>query len=210
MRTTDFTKGMLLGKNDHLIAIKKPRSKPEWMTQEEYDESSDELIIRELKAGGKTLITTMLCHKKHPVKTIGVLYKQRWQIEVDFRNIKSTLGLKSLSCKTPQMALKELWVYFLAYNIIRSIMLESAIHCIVSPRELSFKHTLQLFLAFGYSLASMNKLLLLIGKKCIGNRLGRIEPRAIKKRHNDFPLLMKERGIMREEIKENGHFKKGR
>jgi len=27
----------------------------------------------------------------------------------------------------------------------------------------------------------MNKLLLLIGKKCIGNRLGRIEPRAIKK-----------------------------
>jgi len=51
-------------------------------------------------------------------------------------------------------------------------------------------------------------LLKLIGKKRIGNRPERIEPRAIKKRHNDYPLLMKPRNIAREEIQRNGHPKK--
>ncbi len=209
-RSTDFTAGELLGKNDHLITLKKPKLKPEWMTQEEYDHSPNTLIIREFKTGGKTLITTMLYPKKHPVKALGVLYKQRWQIEVDFRNIKSTMGLRSLSCKTPQMAIKELWVYFLAYNLIRSIMLASAYQCSLLPREISFKHTLQVLLVFsGSSNSSSNiaikQLLRRIGEKRIGNRAGRIEPRVIKRRRNEYPLLMKSRDEMREGIRENGH-----
>lgn len=208
-RTTDFTSGVVLGENDHLITLKKPKLKPEWMEQEEYDNASNELTIRELKTGGKTLITTMLCPKKHPLKALGTLYKQRWQIEVDFRNIKSTLGLRNLSCKTPEMAIKELWVYFLAYNLIRSIMAASAYQCTLLPREISFKHTLQLIEAFsGNSNIHLNQFLRRISEKQIGNRTGRIEPRAIKKRRNEYPLLMKQRGIAREEIKQNGHPKK--
>lgn len=208
-RTTDFTSGTIIGTNDHLIKIKKPKLKPEWITQEKYDSAPNELTIRELKSGEKTLITTMLCPKKHPLKTLGALYKQRWQIEVDFRNIKSTLGLRSLSCKTPQMAIKELWVYFLAYNLIRSIMLASAHQCSLQPREISFKHTIQLLFAFcNNSKIATKQLLRCIGKKHIGNRAGRIEPRAIKRRQNNYPLLMKLRDMAREEIKQNGHAKK--
>lgn len=208
-RTTDFTSQTVIGENDHLITLNKPKLKPEWMGQEEYDNASDTLTIRELKTGGKILITTMLCAKKHPKKAIGVLYKQRWQIEVDLRNIKSTLGLKSLSCKTPQMAIKELWVYFLAYNLIRSIMLASAHQCSLSPREISFKHTLQLLLAFSNNNnVSIKQLLRRISEKHIGNRAGRVEPRAIKRRRNDYPLLMKLRNAAKEEIRKNGHPKK--
>jgi hypothetical protein len=208
-RTTDFTSGTVIGANDHLIRIKKPKLKPEWMTQEKYDSAPNELTIRELKSGGKTLITTMLCPKKHPLKALGALYKQRWQIEVDFRNIKSTLGLRSLSCKTPQMAIKELWVYFLAYNLIRSIMLASAHQYSLLPREISFKHTLQLFSAFRINRNITTKQLLKrISEKYIGNRAGRVEPRAIKRRRNDYPLLMKLRDVAREGIRKNGHPKK--
>lgn len=72
-RTTDFTSGTVIGKNDHLIVLKKPKLKPEWMMQEEYDSAPNELTIRELRAAGKILITTMLCPKKHPLKALGIL-----------------------------------------------------------------------------------------------------------------------------------------
>jgi len=206
-RVSNFDTGISLGKADHLITLTKPK-KPDWMREEDYDLKADVIKIRELKTGGKILITTMLNPKRYPLKVIGELYKQRWQIEVDLRNIKSTLGLRTLHCKSPQMAIKELWVYFLAYNLIRSIMLASALYCSILPRMLSFKHTLQLLFAYSAIEASSSCLLKLIGKKYIGHRTGRIEPRDIKKRHNDFPLLMKPRNIAREEIKLNGHPKK--
>jgi len=111
-RKTDFSKGKILGKNDHLITIKKPKDIPNWMSQEEFKNKPKEFTIRELKVSGKILITTMLCSKTISSKVIKDLYKHRWQIEVDFRNIKQTLGLKHFSCKTPEMVFKEMWFIF--------------------------------------------------------------------------------------------------
>lgn len=210
IKTTNFNKGKILGENDHIITITKPKVIPAGMSEDDFENMPNELTIRELKVGGKVLITTFLCEKKASPKILKNLYKQRWHIEVDFRNIKSTLGLKMFSCKTPEMVMKEMWTYFLAYNLIRLLMLESALYNKLLPRQLSFKHTIQLFV--GYSMSTdkkiYQKLLILIGKKIIGNREGRIEPRAIKKRHNNFPLLMKHRNIARAEISLNGHPKK--
>lgn len=42
----------------------------------------------------------------------------------------------------------------------------------------------------------------------LGNRAGRIEPRAVKRRPKPFPLLMKPRDEARAEIRKNGHPKK--
>jgi hypothetical protein len=209
-QTTDFTKGDILGKKDHIITLKKPVKKPNWMNQQEFDELPKTIRIRELYRGGNILITTMLCKNRVTSTQIKNLYKHRWQIEVDFRNIKSTLGLKSFSCKTPEMVIKEMWVYFLAYNLIRLIMLESAIYNKLLPRQFSFKHTVQILKNTPnlYNRRLYKKILYLIGQKIIGNREGRIEPRAIKRRHNDFPLLMKTRDIRREEIRKYGHPKK--
>lgn len=209
-QTTNFNSGEYLGKNDHIITIKK-HFKPEWMDKKTYQNSPKELNIREVKIGGKILITNMLCPKETPAKEIQQLYKNRWQIEVDFRNIKSTLGLKSFTCKTPQMIKKEMWIYFLAYNLIRSIMLDSAIYNKIYPRQISFKHTLQLMQSYKYlqyKIIHYSKLLFLISKNIIGNRQGRIEPRALKKRPSKMPLLMKRRNEAREEIRKFGHPKK--
>jgi len=209
-RKTDFMQGEILGKNDHIITIKRPKEIPKWMSDEEITVRPKEIKIRELRVGEKILITTMMCPKKDKSKTIKELYKERWNIEVDFRNIKITLGLDTLKCKTPKMVLKEMWTYFLGYNLIRSLMLKSAIYNKTIPRKISFKHSLQLYLSYLENMQNINynKLLKLIGEKVIGNRAGRIEPRAIKKRHNSFSLLMKPRNIARTEILKDGHPKR--
>lgn len=206
-RKTDFTKGKILGEDDHILTIKKPKDNPQWMDEDELKRIPSELKVREMRTGNKILITTMLCPKKTTTITIKNLYKERWHIEVDFRNIKITLGLKEFKCKSPKMVRKEMWTSFLAYNIIRSLMLDSALYNKILPRTISFKNTLQLYLHSLENNIELNydKLLKLIGEKVIGNRAGRIEPRQIKKRCNAYRLLMKPRNIARAEVIENGH-----
>ncbi|MBS4068895.1 MAG: IS4 family transposase, partial [Sulfurimonas sp.] len=96
-----------------------------------------------------------------------------------------------------------------AYNIIRSLMLDSALYNKILPRTISFKNTLQLYLHYLENNLELNygKLLKLIGEKVIGNRAGRIEPRQLKKRCNAYHLLMKPRSVARAEVIANGHLK---
>jgi len=183
-RVTDFSQGESLGTKDHLVELIKPEQKPSWMTQADYDSAPDTLTIRELKIKGKVLITTLLSAKDFPKHELAALYKKRWHVEVDLRNIKTTLGMETLSCKTPDMAEKEMWVYFLAYNLIRLLMAQSALLADVLPRQLSFKHTVQLWLAWGQQThangiqVDEGLLFVLIAQKTVGNRPGRIAPRA--------------------------------
>ena len=140
-----------------------------------------------------------------------LLYRQRWQVELNLRNIKTTLGMETLSCRTPDMAMKEIWVYLLAYNLLRLVMAQAALSVGCIPRQLSFKHTLQLFVAWQHhglgeaTENALNALLELIGQQRVANRPGRVEPGAIKRRPKSFPLLTKRRAIAREEIRLYGH-----
>lgn len=213
-RSTDFSKGEELGSRDHLITLIKPKIRPDWMTVEQYISAPDTLIVRELKVGGKVLVTTLTCPKTISKIDLKDLFKLRWNVELDIRNIKTTLGMETFSCKTPEMCEKEMWVYFLGYNLIRLIMAESALLADVLPRTLSFKHTVQLWLAWdGISkptgdLANIGKLLALVSEKSVGKRPGRVEPRAIKRRPKPYPLLMENRTLAREKVKLHGHPKK--
>jgi hypothetical protein len=213
-RVTDFRLGQRLGAKDHLIQLKKPKYKPDWMAQEDYDSVPQFITIRELKVKGKVLITTLLCSKSTSKNELSTLYKKRWHVEVDFRDIKTTLGMEMLSCKTPEMVRKEIWVYFLAYNLIRLLMAQAALLADILPRQLSFKHTVQLWLMWGLQIqvanAGLDEIILfnLIAQKTVGNRSGRMEPRALKKRPKPYPLLLEERGLARMNIEKYGHAKK--
>jgi len=63
------------------------------------------------------LVTTLLCPKQTSKSDLKLLYRDRWHVELDLRNIKTTLGMEMLSCRCPSMAIKEIWVYLLAYNL---------------------------------------------------------------------------------------------
>jgi hypothetical protein len=213
-RVTDFRRGRHLGARDHLIELRKPVLKPDWMTDAQYALAPESLTVRELATGGRILVTTLLCPKQTPKADLKALYRERWHVELDFRHIKTTLGMERLSCKTPSMAQKEIWVYLLAYNLIRLMMAQAATLAECSPRALSFKHTLQLWKAWGQQGirsaqdGKLHVLLVLIAEQRVGNRPGRIEPRAIKRRPKPFPLLMEARSMAREKVRMYGHPRK--
>lgn len=208
-RSTDFRRGQRLGPRDHLIELRKPKKKPEWMSQAAYDQAPATVKVRELATGGKILMTTLLCPKHTSKAALKALYRDRWQVELDLRNIKTTLGMETLSCRTPAMAEKEIWVYLLAYNLIRVLMAQAALLADLIPRQLSFKHTLQLWIVWRHSASyddsQLARLFILIAQQRVGNRPGRIEPRAVKRRPKPFPLLTKPRQAARDEVRKNGH-----
>lgn len=206
---TDFRRGRRLGPRDHVIELRKPSQRPSWMTPAQYAAAPDTLAVREVLAGGKLLVTTLLCPRETPKDALKLLYRQRWHAELDLRCLKTTLGMETLSCRTPTMAMKELRVYLLAYNLVRGLMLRAALHARVAPRQLSFKHTVQLWLAWRAIHPNPDRklsvLLVLIAQRRVGRRPGRIEPRAVKRRPKPYKLLMLPRPAAREIVRAQGH-----
>lgn len=210
-RSTDFRCGQRLGPRDHLIVLHKPAIQPGWMSPAQYEGAPQTLTVRELRTGGKTLVTTLLCPKHTDKAALKALYRNRWHVELDLRNIKTTLGMERLSCATPAMVIKQIWVYLLAYNLIRLLMAQAASLADQLPRQLSFKHTVQIWIAwtqYTHQIDYDNKLyalFILIAEQRVGERPGRIEPRALKRRPRPYPLLTKPRVTCRGQIQKYGH-----
>ena len=214
-KSTDFRKGTRLGVSDHLIEYKKPVQKPCWMTEEYYRAAPDALTVRELKVNKKILVTTLLSSKDAAKSSLKRLYKDRWHVELDLRNIKTAMGMETFSCKSPEMVEKEMWVYLLAYNLVRLVMAQSAYLADILPREISFKHSLQLWQVYRQhgtldDSKSLGILCALIAEVTVGDRPGRIEPRAVKRRPKPYPMLTKPRDEARKSVKKHGHPKKHR
>lgn len=210
-RSTDFRRGRRLGHYDHLITLQKPKQKPHWMSAADYAQAPDELTVRELKAGGKLLVTTLTDTKAWPKHSLKTGYRQRWDAEINLRHLKTTLGMEVLRGRSPAMCEKELWVYFLAYNLIRWLMVDSAKVADVLPRQLSFKHALAVWTsaqarwAPGEADARIDQLLGLIAQPRVANRPGRLEPRAVKRRPKQYARLSVPRANARASIHRYGH-----
>jgi hypothetical protein len=107
------------------------------------------------------------------------------------------------------MVEKELWVSLLAYNLIRLLMAQAARNAGMHPRELSFKHTVQMWTTWSshtaLGLAQPVEFFRLIAQLTVGNRPDRIEPRARKRRPKSFPWLKVPRAMARRQIRRYGH-----
>ena len=122
---------------------------------------------------------------------IGNLYERRWNGEVDIRSIKSTMKMDILRCKTPEMVHKEIWTHLLAYNLLRTIMAVAANENDIDPRTISFKGAKQALTAFAPKIEAarpenraslIDAMLTTIAYHRVGDRPGRWEPRARKRR----------------------------
>jgi IS4 transposase len=211
-RDCDFRTGKKLGKNDHIVEWIKP-TKPEWMNQEEYDNTQSEISIREVsvtttrdgyRQETRVLVTTFLDPVEVSKDDLNILYSCRWWIELDLRALKTTLQMDILRGQSPEMVRKEIWVHILAYNMIRKIMAQAALAHNTKPRELSFKGALNIIKSFrerGILSESNDKmyttLLQAIARKIVGNRPNRQEPRVVKRRPKAFPRMQKARHLYR-------------
>ncbi len=104
------------------------------------------------------------------------------------------------------MALKEAWVYLLAYNLIRRIIKDAAVLSESKPRDISFSEAVMVYssfksallLSFPFDAHMIYKYMLVAISKCkIYQRPGRLEPRALKRRinYNDYSRLKLPRHI---------------
>ena len=191
-----------LGKKDGLMRLTKP-SRPEWMSRDFYNQwVPDELTVRVIKNKKRTIVTTLLNPEQYPKNEIIGLYQERWHVELDFRAIKSLMHMDILRCKTPEMVRKEIDVHLLVYNLIRALMARSAVRLKNKPREISFKAAQECLQEFHVLLLQSDVCLLqrlveymvsITGEHKVGNRPGRHEPRAVKRRPKPYKRLQHSR-----------------
>lgn len=198
-----------LSKQERLVIWLRPLVCPAWMTSQEYRQQPETLTVRMVdvqisepgyRAKTFTITTTIVDRKSCPARWIAAMYQSRWLIELDIRSIKCSLGMDILRAKTPAMVLTELWSCLLAYNLIRFKMLQSGITAGRDPRSLSFTTTQQM-LATNWLPGAVTKItgeLVKLGQQIpcserVGQRTGRAEPRARKRRTKALALLQKPR-----------------
>ncbi|MGB2986584.1 MAG: transposase [Phycisphaerae bacterium] len=156
-----------------------------------------------------TVITTLTDSDTYSAQDIATLYGLRWNVELDIRDIKQTLGLDHVRCKSPHMVRREVWVTLLAYNLIRKVIATSAVIHGKQPRRLSFTLTCQTVLASWILLSTGSArnahqlwaaALGSIANHEVPLRPGRIEPRVLKRRRHRYPLMHAPRDELRAAI----------
>ena len=181
-----------------------------------------EIKVRVLIPGFRTksivIVTTLLDHVLFPAEAFADLYRRRWAAELYLRDIKTTMGMDILSCKSPQMVEKELTMYIIAYNLVRAIMMEAASAHDVPIEKISFKGTVSTVRQWAPVMAGAQlaenerndlyrKMLYYIAKDKLPHRPNRVEPRAIKRRPKSYQYLTKPRKEFKE-IPHRARYKK--
>jgi hypothetical protein len=186
--------------------------RPEHCTKEEWLAMPEQMQVRFIRVrlshpGFRsqeiTLITTIL---DAPAEALAALYLRRWQIEVCFRDIKTTLGMELLRGKSPAICEREVAMHLLAYNLLRTLMLQAAQQENQSLPAMSFAGARDAARRFAPVIAhapskakaraAKTQLLRCIGNDPIPIRPGRCEPRAVKRRPKAYQLLNRPRKHM--------------
>ena len=210
LRHTNFRCGEHLGTRDHLVSWVRPQ-RPVWMDEATYLAVPETLRLREARVGGWILVSSLCDARAVSKQDLLQLYRWRWQIELDFRSIKSVMQMDILRCQTPAMVVKEIAAHLLAYNLVRAVMAQAACIACVLPRRLSFKATLQQLRAFEQGLRhrrhanlrqAQEAIILAIGRRKLPHRPGRVEPRAVKRRPNNHPIMTQPRAVLRAHLQQ--------
>ncbi len=185
-------------------------------TKETWKELPSELLLRQIRVvvnrpGFRPkifyIVTTLLDPEEYSSKEIALVYLKRWEVELFFRDIKTTMGMDILRCQSPNMIHKEILMNFIAYNCIRRLMYEAAIKACIPVRLVSFKGSLQAVRNWepylnGEDLSNREKQKILddlyaaVTGLPLRQRPGRREPRCLKRRPKNYQLLTKPRHKM--------------
>ncbi len=208
-----------IGENDLLIKWDRPKYNPGLSySRETLDQLPLELELRQIRVvvnqpGYRTkgffIVTTLLDPIKYPSEEIAELYLKRWDVELFFRDIKTTMGMDILRCQTPEMISKEILMNFIAYNCVRRLMYEAAERVDVAVRLVSFKGSLQAIrnwepqlnhdkLSNTERIKMLDDLYGTVTGLPLQQRPGRREPRCLKRRQKNYQLLTKPRHEMQE------------
>lgn len=218
-RQCDFRRGKKLGIGDHIVQWQRPLQCPQSMTAADFVALPTCIAVREVhlliqQPGFRPkeiiLVTTLVDPKRYPKAKLAELYQLRWQAtEVNLRHLKTTLQMEMIAAKTPEMVHKEIWMHLLSYNLLRTLMWQSAQPAQVSPLRLSLQGTRQQFNQFRpqFAQAADKKrrrlyitLLEVIHNQLVPLRPNRVEPRVVKRRPKPFPRMQQPRLVLKAKL----------
>jgi hypothetical protein len=209
---SDFRRGQRLSQHERLVQWRKPTQRPRTVSPEEWNLLPEVLTLRLVRCrlglpGFRTtqliLVTTLLDSVQYPPEALGQLYYRRWAMELTLRNVKTTLQMDMLSCKSPAMLEREWRLHILVHNLVRRLMLEAARRHGVPLERISFAGALAAARRYSEALAQartqrcrrklLDDLFHVLATDLVPNRPGRREPRAVKRRPKPYPRLMSHR-----------------
>ena len=190
-----------LGVHDPLVAWLKPKTCPSWLPRETLAALPDSLGLREVRydlstPGFRTrqitLVTTLLDTAVYSGADLAERYRRRWQVETALAQLKTTMQMDVLHCKTVPGVLKELTV-FIVYNLVRLVMWQSATLQHTAVERISFLDALRWLSAPSTGMP--------LGALIVNPaRPHRVEPRVKKRRPKPFPLMITPRQELRQQL----------
>lgn len=214
-RKVDFRKACKrLGPQDGCFIWRKPPKASPLLSAQEWAALPEQMTVRILrqrvqKAGFRTreitVVTTLLDEELYPAQEIWEAYLKRWRLEMCLDDLKTTLRMEQLSCRSPDQVEKELLVFLTAHNFLRWMMAQAAQAGEVDLERVSFKGTLDTFRQWTAALVQVRgsrhrrkrarlwrKFMETLAADLVPERPDRIEHRAVKKR-SKYPVLNKPR-----------------
>ena len=217
VRRRDFRRGKRLSADERLVQWRKPQCPATTIRAEQWTLLPEVLTLRLVRCrlaipGFRTrqviLVTTLLDSTAYPPAALGQLYYRRWAMELTLRNIKITLQMDQLSCKTPENLDREIRMHLLMHNLVRRLMLEAARRHRVPLERVSFAGSLATARRYGEALLQVRserrrrhlrqEMFRVLAADLLADRPGRREPRAVKRRPKPYPRLMCHRHRFRE------------
>ena len=227
-RKVDFRKARRLGKNDGRFVWTKGCQQSEILSATEWSLLPAQITVRLIRFTATirgfrsrriTVVTTLLDPKDYPAQDLIALYARRWRLELCLRDLKTTMGMEQLRCKSPDMAEKELLAYLVAHNLIRCLIAEAVARYQVDLERVSFKGSVDALRQYSDAIAKARShkmrrqlwedLLLNLARDLVRYRPNRLEPRAVKRRPKPYPLLNRPRRRF-VEISHRSRYWKGR
>jgi hypothetical protein len=190
------------GALDQIVVWFKPKSNPSWMSADDFAMLPSEITVRELRFRVETpgyrvheitLVTTLLDASTYLATDLAELYYKRWRVELNFRHIKISMKMDVLRCETVEGVLKELAIFSLAYNLVRSVMLESARMRGIDPDRIGLIDALRWLIGCEGGSEPVRPVI-------NPSRRGRVEPRVVKRRPKQYMRLTRPRGELRKQL----------
>lgn len=217
IRRIDWRRGRRLGPDERLVVWPKSHEKSAYLTPQEWAALPTHITVRVIRirvvqTGFRTrqlvLVTTLLDPLAYPAAEIAAAYLRRWKIEMCLDDLKTTLGLDALRCRTPAMVQRELLTLLITHNLVRTLMAQAASDHAVPLERISFKGTLDTLRIYCAACALASRvprrqllwihMLRAIAADLLPLRPDRWEPRAVKRRPKSYPPLSRPRHLYSE------------
>lgn len=144
---SDGSQEVRLRESDQMLARRRKTSgEPKATRLDDMIARMVEFTVTGTDRAGKTttsrfrVLTTLLDCDAYPAEQIAALYAERWQAELVYKSIKSTLrgGDRRLRGQSPDLAEQEIWAMLTVYNALVDHAVTAATDLGIDPDEISF------------------------------------------------------------------------